>query len=181
MGLILKQIFQFLKLLNSETGTNQISAGIALGFVLGMTPAFSLQTLLVFILIFLFRIQLGAALVSAFFFKFGAYLLDPIFDSIGSQVLTLPALQATFTSLYNMPIVPLTRFNNSIVMGSGVVSLALAPVIFILARILVQKYRKAVVERFKQSKFFKAVKATSLYKWYYKYDELYGWGDPEKT
>ncbi|MCB9025388.1 MAG: TIGR03546 family protein [Bdellovibrionaceae bacterium] len=174
MGLIFKQIFQFIKLLNSDTATNQIAAGIAMGFVLGMTPAFSLQTLVVFICIFLFRIQMGAAFLSAFFFKFAAYLLDPLFDQVGAIVLSQEGLKPIFTTLYNMPIIPFTRFNNTIVMGSGVVTLASFPVVFILARILVSKYRQKVVEKFKESKLWKAVKATSLYKWYYKYDELYG-------
>jgi hypothetical protein len=48
------------------------------------------------------------------------------------------------------------------------------PFVFVLSKYLVNKYRKSVLERFKQTKFWKAVKATSLYKWYFKYDELYG-------
>ena len=174
MGLLLKQIFAFIKLLNSETGTNQIAAGIAAGFILGMTPALSLQTLLVFFCILIFRIQAGAAFVTAFFFKFAAFLLDPAFHIIGSSVLELSSLQALWTTLYNMPIVPFTRFNNSIVMGSGVVTIAASPLVFIGGRIFVIKYRKAVVERIQNTRLWKAIKATSLYKWYYKYDELYG-------
>ena len=174
MGLILKQVFSFLKLLNSDTGTNQLAWGIAMGFVLGMTPVFALQSLVVFVLIFLFRIQLGAALLSAFFFKFAAFLLDPVFDEVGMLVLQQEALQPLFTSMYNMPIIPFTRFNNTIVMGSAAVTLPLLPVVFVFARVFIVKYRIQVVERFKQSKFFKAMKATSVYKWYYKYDELYG-------
>ena len=113
-------------------------------------------------------------MVSAGFFTFAAYLLDPIFDSVGQKILEIEVLNGIFTTLYNMPIIPFTRFNNSIVMGSGVVSIALAPFVFILARTLVVKYREAVVERFKKSKLWKAFKATSFYRWYYKYDSLYG-------
>ena len=174
MGLILKQIFQFIKLLNSDTATNQIAAGIAMGFILGMTPAFSLQTIAVFVLIFIFRIQMGAAFLSAFFFKFVAFLFDPIFDSIGASVLNIEGLKPLYTQLYNMPIIPFTRFNNSIVMGSGVLSILLLPIVFVLSKILINKYRVQVVEKFKKTKFWKAVKATSLYKWYFKYEELYG-------
>ncbi|NQZ01662.1 MAG: TIGR03546 family protein [Bdellovibrionales bacterium] len=174
MGLILNQIFKLIKLLNSETGTNQIAAGIAAGFVMGMAPAFSLQTLLIFILIFLFRIQAGAAFVSAFFFAFIAYLLDPVFHVMGFKILQIGSLQGLYTTLFNMPIVPMTRFNNTVVMGAGVTSILLVPVIFLLSKILIAKYRKSVLERFKQTKFWKAVKATSFYKWYFKYDELYG-------
>lgn len=173
MGFLLKQIFQFLKLLNSDTGTNQIAAGIAAGFILGMTPSFSLQSLLVFICIFLFRIQIGAAFLSAFFFAFAAYLLDPLFHSFGSTILAIPALHNIFTQLYNMPIIPFTRFYNSIVMGSGIISIALSPFIYFLAKFLVAKYRLSVVEKIKETKLWKALKATSLYKWYFKYDELY--------
>lgn len=174
MTYLLKQIFQLVKLLNSETGTNQIAWGIAFGFVLGMTPAFSLQTILVFLILLFFRVQMGAAFVAAFFFKFVAYLLDPAFHAVGSAVLSNEGLKPLFTTLYNMPIVPWTRFYNSIVMGSGVLSLLLTPVVFFASLVLVKKYRKHVYDRFKQSKFFKAVKATGFYKWYVKYEEFYG-------
>lgn len=173
MGLLLKQLFALIKMLNSETGHNQIAAGIALGFILGMTPVFSLQAILVFLLIFVFRIQMGAAFLAAFFFKFAAYLLDPAFDAIGTQVLQADALQGLWTALYNMPIVPLTRFNNSIVMGSGVVTIVLSPFVFIGSKIAIIKYRATVVARFKQTRFWKAIQATSFYKWYYSYDKLY--------
>lgn len=174
MGLLLKQIFAFLKLLNSETGDIQIATGIAAGFILGMTPALSLQSLIVFILLFFFRIQIGAAFLSAFFFAFMAYLLDPLFDSVGRTILEMPSLQGVFTALYNMPIVPFTRFNNSVVMGSGVVAFLLSPLIYFLFLYLVRKYRITVVARVKNTKLWKAIQATSLYKWYYKYDQLYG-------
>ena len=174
MGVLLKQIFGLLKLLNSETGQNQIAAGIAAGFILGMTPAFSLQTILVVILVLLFRVQLGAVLISSFFFAFMAYLLDPIFHSVGQNILQTNSLQPIFTSMYNMPILPFTRFNNTIVMGSAAVTIALFPVIFMISRVLIFKYQDKVLKRFKDSKFWKFVKATSFYKWYQKYDELYG-------
>jgi len=173
MTLILKQIFGFLKLLNSDTGTNQLAAGIAAGFVLGMTPAFSLQTLFIIFLILFFRIQLGAALLGAFFFAFPAYLMDPIFNRVGEALLESQGLGGLWTALYNMPLIPFTRFNNSLVMGSGVIAFLMAPFIFIGAKYLIQKYRVTVLEKFKETKFWKAVKATSLFKWYAKYDSLY--------
>jgi uncharacterized protein (TIGR03546 family) len=174
MGLLLKQLFGLVKLLNSETGTNQIASGFAAGFVLGMTPFVSLQSLLIFICLFVFRIQIGAAFLSAFFFSFVAFALDPLFHTVGGAILESPGLTGIFTSLYNAPLLPYTRFNNTIVMGSGVISLLLSPFIFWLGRTLVTKYRVTVLARFKQTKFWKAVQATSFYKWYYTYDNLYG-------
>lgn len=173
MTLILKQIFGFLKLLNSETGHHQLATGIAAGFILGMTPMLSLQSFLVFLCIFIFRIQMGAAFLAAFFFAFVAWLLDPVFHSVGSSVLQMEGLQGLFTTMYNVPLLPLTRFNNSIVMGAAVVTIALSPVVYLVSLKLIVKYRETVLAWIKNTKMWKAVKATSLYNWYYTYDKLY--------
>ena len=174
MTLILKQIFSMLKVLNSDTGENQIAAGIACGLILGFAPMFSLQTVIVIMMLFFFRIQAGAAFASAFFFGLVAYVLDPAFDSVGKIVLEMGAMKGLFTVMYNMPIVPFTKFYNSIVMGSLVISFALFPIMFLLTKKMVVKYRVTVVARLEQTKLWKAVKATSFYKWYAKYDSLYG-------
>lgn len=174
MGLLLKQFFQLIKLLHSETESHQIAWGIALGFVLGMTPSFSLQTILVFLILVFFKIQMGAAFIATFFFKFVAYLLDPIFHILGSFVLENESLKPLFTHLYNAPIIPWTRFYNSIVMGSGVLSLFLTPFLFFISLWITKKYRDNIYRRFKKSKLFIAFKATTIYQWYAKYNEYYG-------
>lgn len=174
MGLILKQLFAFIKLLNSDTGNISLAAGMTCGFILGMTPSLSLHSLIIFLVLFFFRIQIGAALLTAFFFKFVAYVLDPVFDSVGSKVLEIESLQSLFTTLYNLPLIPYTRFNNSIVMGSAVVTFLLSPLVFILSQYFIIKYREIFVARFKETKVWKAVQATKFYQWYYKYDQ-YKW------
>ena len=174
MTFLLKQIFSLLNLLNSDTGHNQIAAGIACGLILGFAPAFSLQTVLVILILFFFRIQIGAAIIAAAGFKFIAYLLDPVSNASGMNVLEIDALKPLFTELYNMPIVPLTRFYNSIVMGAGVISIVLAIPVFFLSKALILKYRATVVARYHQTKFFKALKATKFYGWYASYNNLYG-------
>jgi uncharacterized protein (TIGR03546 family) len=174
MTLILKQLLAFFKLLNSDKDTGPIAAGLVCGMILGLTPSLSLQTLLVLILLFFLRIQIGAALIAAFFFKLGAFALDPAFDVVGRAVLEQGSLKPTFTALYQMPIVPFTRFNNSIVMGSGIVSLILAVPAYFAFKKLVMKYRATVVARFERSAIWKAWKATTVYQWYEKYEQLHG-------
>lgn len=172
MGLILKQFFSFIKLLNSDTGNISLALGMTCGFILGMTPVLSLHSLIIFLVLFFFRIQIGAALVSAFFFKFFAYLLDPVFHSIGSMVLEIESFASIYTQLYNMPLIPYTRFNNSIVMGSAVVTFTLSPIVFVLSQYLIIKYREKVVSRFKDTKTWKYIQATKFYQLYYKYDQF---------
>jgi uncharacterized protein (TIGR03546 family) len=174
LTILLKQLFNLIKTLNSETGTNQIAIGIVLGMFLGFTPAFSLQTILIFLCLFFFRIQMGAAFLSAFFFAIPAYLLDPVFHRLGMTLLEMESLRPLYTQLYNMPLVPMTRFNNSIVMGSGALALILSVPMFFLTQWLIVKYREKILTRFEKSPFWKAVKATSFYKWYVKYEEIRG-------
>ncbi|MBL7669488.1 MAG: TIGR03546 family protein [Bdellovibrionaceae bacterium] len=173
MTILLKQIFAFLQLLNSETGTNQLAAGLSLGLLLGFSPFLSIQTVLVLLLVFFFRIQLGAAFLSAFFFKFVAYLIDPIADQLGRNFLEMSALRPIYVELFNMPLVPMTRFNNSIVMGSLVIAVILLVPAFFFFRWSILKYRDQVVNKFKQTKMWKAFAATKFYNLYCTYAKLY--------
>ena len=174
MTILLKQFFQLLKLLNSETGLNQIAAGIACGWVLGFSPLFSLQGLLILLVIFFFRVQGGAAFASAALFAILKLILAPAFDGLGQIVLEIKALEGVFTALYQAPIIPYTQFNSSVVMGAGVFGFMTAPAIFIISRILITKYRTQVVARFKSTRAWKVVQATSLFKWYVKYEQHFG-------
>ena len=123
MTLILKQLFSFLKVLNSDVGEKPIAWGIVCGMFLGFSPGLSLQSIMIISFLFLFRIQVGAALFAAFFFKILSFILDPLFDIIGGAVLELSFLKGLFTILYNMPIIPFTKFNNSVFMEAGVIAL----------------------------------------------------------
>lgn len=174
MTLLLKQIFAFFRLLNSDAEHNQLAAGLACGIILGFSPFLSLQTFLILTLIFFLRIQLGAALLSGFFFKFVAFLIDPLADFAGRFVLEMGVLRPFFVKLYNMPIIPLTRFNDSIVMGSFIIGAILAVPGFFIFRRLIDQYRATVLARFQQTKFWKATKATKFYNWYVTYEKLYG-------
>lgn len=174
MTLLLKQLFNFFKLLNSDTETSPLAYGLSLGLILGFAPFFSIQTLVVFLIVFIFRVQLGAAFLSAFFFKFIAFLFDYPAHLLGKTVLESDTLRPLFVDMYNMPIVPMTRFNNSIVMGSMIVSLLLFPFAFYGFKALIVAYRATFVARFKGTKVWKAFTATKIYNWYSKYEELYG-------
>lgn len=173
MTLLLKQLYTFLKLLNSDTGTNQLATGLTLGLLLGFAPIVSIQTVIVLFLVFIFRVQLGAAIISAFFFKFVAFLFDVPSHYLGKAVLENETLRPIFISMYNMPFMPMTRFNNSIVMGSLVVSVLLAPLAYFGFKVIIFKYRELILARFKSTKIWKTFTATKFYLWYSKYDSLY--------
>ncbi len=174
MGVITKQIINLIRLLHSDTGQNQIAAGMAFGVFLGFAPFLSIQTLLVLTVVFIFRVQLGAAMLSAFFFKLIAYLLDPVADRLGRWALENESLRGLWIEMFNKPFLPMTRFNNSVVMGSFIISLFLCPLLFFFFKKLIIQYRTKVVARVEATKAWKAFKATKYYDWYAKYNDLYG-------
>jgi uncharacterized protein (TIGR03546 family) len=174
MTILIKQIINFIQLLHSDTGQDQVAAGLAFGVFLGFAPFLSLQTLLVYIIVFIFRVQLGAAVLSAFFFKFIAFLLDPVADPIGRSLLENESLRPLWTKMYNVPFLPMTRFNNSIIMGSFVLSIILCPLLFFVFRSMIYKYQATFVQTVESTKVWKAMKATKFYDWYQKYRNLYG-------
>ncbi|AZZ37523.1 DUF2062 domain-containing protein [Bdellovibrio sp. qaytius] len=174
MTILFKQLLNLIKLLHSENGTTQIAWGLTLGAFLGFSPFFSLQTILVLFILFFFRVQFGAAFLSAFVFKLVAFLIDPLADSLGQWALEEPSLRPLWTKLYNIPIIPYTRFNNSIVMGSFLVALILSPFLYFMFIFMIKKYRTTVAVRFENSKVYKAIKGSKYYDWYAKYNDLYG-------
>ena len=174
MGLLIKQIINLIRLLHSDTGQNQIATGLAFGVFLGFAPFISIQTLLVLFIVFIFRVQLGAAFLSAFFFKLIAFLMDPVADVLGKLALELPAFRSVWSVMYNTPFIPMTKFNNSIVMGSFIISLIFCPVLFFVFKKMIIKYRSEIVQKVEASKAWKAFKATKFYFWYLKYTDLYG-------
>jgi uncharacterized protein (TIGR03546 family) len=122
--------------------------------------------------VFLFRIQLGAVFISMFFFKLLSPALTPLFHWTGDYILSLESLEPIFVILYNLPLVPFTRFYNTVVMGAGAVAVALVLPLFFLFRYLISQYRTQVVNRFKESRLWHLLKASTVYQWYKKYDSL---------
>ncbi len=172
MSYIIGQLISLIKLLHSENGAGQIAAGLTIGFLMGLSPIASLQSLLFIIILLCFRVQIGAALAMAAITKVSSIGLISPLASVGSWALELSFLQSTYTTLFNMPIIPFSKFNHSVVMGGLVFSLTLGPILFILFYLLVKKYQVAALESVRNSTIGKAIKASTIYQWYLKYLNL---------
>jgi len=160
---MLSQIIKFIQILSSETAPVQISAGIALSMIPGFSPLFSLHNLLVLLVLLMLRINIAAFMLGLAFFTAFAYLLDPLFHSIGQLVLTQEGLQNFWTELYNSSFWRLTGFNNTIVMGSLLVSLAAFIPGLLLGNFLINHYRNDILVFLNNSRIFKAFKSSKLF------------------
>lgn len=165
--LLLKLLQSLIKALNSEGTPGQVAAGIALGAAFGLTPLVNLHNLVLFVLAIVLNVSFPGVMLGWALFVPVGFALDPVFDVVGRTLLVgVPALQGFWTWCYNTPVVALSNFNNTIVLGSLVVwALALLP-LFLVLRWLVARYRVTVYARLQRTKVFQLVKASKLYNLY---------------
>lgn len=109
-------------LLAHDTST-QLAAGFALGMVFGLLPKGNLIAVSLFVLLFSLRINTGMSLLAALAFSWIGPAFDPVCDKLGAYVLTSPALQATYASIFQLPLAPWFEFNNTAVVGSLILGL----------------------------------------------------------
>jgi uncharacterized protein (TIGR03546 family) len=167
---LLKLLQSLVKTLNSDGTPGQIAAGFALGAALGLTPIMNLHNLVILLLLAVLNVSFGAGLLAWAVFVPVGFLLDPLFNAVGSALLLgTPWLRPLWTAMDNAPVLPFTNFNNTVVMGSVVVWLLLALPIFLLARYGVLRYRATVYERLRSMRIYHLVtasKAYNVYRWF---------------
>lgn len=164
---LVKLVQSIVKALHSEGTPGQVAMGLVLGSIVGLTPLMSLHNALVFGLIIILNVSFPGAMLGIAVFTPLGFLLDPLFDAVGHRLLAQsPALTPLWTSLYNTPVVPLSSFNNTVVLGSLVVSLALFVPLWLGFRWGVARYRATVGERIRRSALYKTVTASKLYNVY---------------
>ncbi|MEE9614703.1 MAG: TIGR03546 family protein [Thermodesulfobacteriota bacterium] len=167
---------RFLKVLNSETAPSQISLAACFAMVAGLTPISSPHNLLVLLLALVLTVNLSTFILCLVLFSGFSYLLDPVFHAAGLAILTAGSLEGLWTSLYNITFFRLIGFNNSVLMGSLVFSLALFVPLFFVLNVLIRNYREHVLEWVQKTKFMQALKASKFYRLYTSYSEMGGGG-----
>lgn len=154
--MIITIIARFIAALNANRRPGEVAAGIAMGVLLALIPAGNLLWVALLIVSALLRLNLGIEIVTMLLLSPLAHLADPLLHRIGLTVLTSPNLQALFSSAYRLPLMPFTRFNNTVVLGGLLAGLALWIPVFFLGRVLVGVYRTKIHPAIANSKIVKA-------------------------
>jgi uncharacterized protein (TIGR03546 family) len=170
---MIELVANLLKILNSETQPRQISLGICFAMVAGFTPLWRPHNLLVLLLVLVLRVNLSAFLLAWGVFSAIAYLLDPLFHSLGLALLGAEGLQGLWTALYNHPWFPLTQFNHSITMGSLAVTIVLFVPLLLLGNFIIKNYREHILAWVRKSRVGQMIKASEIYS---TYQSIRGWG-----
>jgi len=127
----------------------QISMAIALGMIVGFTPVASLHNIFILLIVLILNIHFGVFVLAVSLFGLLGFVLDPLFGFVGHAVLSSGGLNTLFTTWYNDPFMQLTNFNNTITMGSLIVSLSLFFIIYKLFNTILVKYRTSIAIKLK--------------------------------
>jgi uncharacterized protein (TIGR03546 family) len=170
MLVILKFLQSLVKTLHSEGTPTQIALGFAIGAALGLTPLLNAHNLVVVTALALLNVSFGAGLLAMALMAPLGFALDPLFDRVGHTLLVdNAALRPFWERLDNTPVLALTNLNNTVVLGSVVVWLALTPLLFIAARLGVVHYRATLGERIRQTRLYHSIVASqayNVYRWF---------------
>jgi len=156
-------IAQLISALNSNVKKSQLAAGFSWGVLLGLIPAGNIFWIVLFFISFFFRHNHGSKILSFAIIKLLSPLIVHPIDGLGFEILTLEQLLPLFTAMYNMPFVPFTNFNNTLVMGGLAAGIILWLPVFILFMFLIPFYRNNVSSRIKNSKIIKAITKFPLF------------------
>lgn len=164
---LLKLLRSLFKTLHSDGSPGQIAFGMALGAALGLTPIANIHNLLIVVLLAVLNVSFAAGLLAWAVFVPVGFLLDPVFNRVGRLFLVdLEGLRPLWTVWDNTPVLALTNFNNTVVLGSLVVWIVLFIPIYYAARVGVVRYRATIGARVKNSRAYKLLEASQVYNVY---------------
>ena len=161
---MIKATAKLLVALNGNAKKDQIAAGLAWGLLLGLVPT-GVFWIALFIVTFFFSHNHGAKIFGMAFVKLLMLIPGPnqlplipqAIDALGWYILNLDSLRPVLTSMYNMPFVPFTKFNNTIVAGGTIIGIVLWLPSFFLFMALIPIYRNKVAPKIRDSKVVKKI------------------------
>ncbi|GHV58303.1 hypothetical protein AGMMS49579_25560 [Spirochaetia bacterium] len=154
---MVQTIARLIVALNGNVKKSQIAAGFAWGLLLGLVPTGNIFWIVFFVVSFFFHHNHASKVLVMALIKLFMPLISSLTDALGWEILHIEALRPLFTTLYNMPFVPFTRFNNTLVAGGLVGGIVLWLPVFFLVMALVPLYRNIIAPKIRNTKIFKAI------------------------
>lgn len=159
-------IAKLIKLLNSDANPSQLALGICFAAIMGLTPIAAPHNALLLLLVLLLRVNLSLFLLSWGLFTLIAYAFDPASQALGLALLQADSLQGLWNNMYNNNFWRFLGFNNSLILGSSIISITLALPLFFISRVLVVKYRNHILAWVQKSKLGLWIRGGKIYSIY---------------
>ena len=136
----LKPVRYLWRLFAADGSPRQVAMGIALGVMIGLVPKGNLIAVGLAVLLLGLRVNVGSGLFVAFLVSLLSSHLDVLTHRIGIRVLSQPVVYDRLAAWYELPLVPWTSLNNTVVMGGALLGLALFYPIFHVGESLLSRW-----------------------------------------
>lgn len=118
-----------IEIFEEDVEPRRVGAGVALGVAIGLVPKDNLVALVLACVLYTIRVNVPLGTLAAVATSAVAIWLDPLAHLAGAWLLENESLRPVWETLAAAPIVPWTRFDNTVAMGSFVLALlAFGPV-----------------------------------------------------
>ena len=169
---MLSPIIKFLKALAIHASPNAIAMAVVIASIMGLTPLMTPHNLLLLFILLFFNIHLTTFMILFPAFAFLGLALDPLFDQAGYALLTAPSLNDLWTGIYNTALGRNLFLNNTVVTGSLLVSLLLSPLLFIVSKIMIRKYRERFIAWLNKTRIMSVLKSSKVLQMLYQEQTL---------
>lgn len=159
---MIQVIAKLIVALNGNVKASQIAAGFSWGLLLALIPTGNLLWLALFLISFALKHHQATKLFVMLIVKLLFPLVVMPIDSLGWWILNLEVLRPYFITLSNIPFVPFTKFNNTLVMGGFCAGIGLFIPSFILMRLFVPLYRNTIAPKIRDNKLVQSLKKLPL-------------------
>ena len=154
---LLRPIRLLVSAVAAHDSPRQLAWGATLGMAVGLVPKGNLTALLLGMALFALRANLAVGLAAAGLFTWIGWLLDPSAHRLGWQILSWQPLQPFYTRVYDLPLVPWTGLNNTVVLGQLVLGMYLAYPVYRGSYLAAERWRESVVDRLRRYRVARAL------------------------
>ncbi|SMP57090.1 TIGR03546 family protein [Neorhodopirellula lusitana] len=141
-----KLISSIRKAIAGRKHPSQLAWGVALGVLLGIIPHGNLLAVAMVLVVLMLQVNHAMVALVGVGLTFFASKLDPQFDALGRWIFDQPDVAQALASAWQLPLVPWTDLNNTVVMGSFVSGLAAVPPCFMLTYPVFKRWALALEE-----------------------------------
>jgi len=152
ISLLFRSLRSIVSIFTAAGSPRQLAFGIALGAMIGLVPKGNLTAAVLSILLLTLRVNLAAGVAAALLFSWLGAWTDPLAHCIGSAILTHSSVQPIGARLVDLPVVPWTALNNTVVLGNLVLGLVLFYPVYWLSYVFFERHRDRVAEKLEKYK-----------------------------
>jgi uncharacterized protein (TIGR03546 family) len=150
LGSILGPLRTAVSLLMGAGSARAVAFGFAMGMMIGLMPKDNLTAVAISTLVLATQANLASAGVAGALFTWAAMWTDPLAHRLGSVILAQPSCQTLLARLYEWPVAPWTALNNTVVVGSLVLSLVLFYPAYHLVWLVFHHHQARIAQRLQE-------------------------------